>query len=73
METAAVILTSMSESDSHGPLKSRSTEGQALSRGRSTAQLLANRAGSSVGMPETTWTGNKHDKAKVFGATHSFC
>lgn len=55
METAAVILTSMSESDSHGPLKSRSTEGQLLSRGRSTAQLLANRAGSSVGMPETAY------------------
>lgn len=43
----------MSDSDWHGPLKSRSTEGQALLCGRSTAQLLANSAGSSVRMPET--------------------
>ena len=43
----------MSDSEWQGPLKSRSTEGQALSWGRSTAQLLANSAGSSVRMPKT--------------------
>lgn len=52
-QSSVNVLTSMSDSDWHGPLKSRSTEGQALSCGRSTAQLLANSAGSSVRMPET--------------------
>ena len=42
----------MSDSEWQGPLKSLSTEGQALSWGRSTAQLLANTAGSSVRMPK---------------------
>lgn len=48
-----LVLTSMSDSDWQGPLNSRSTEGHARSWGRSTAQLLANTAGSSVRMPGT--------------------
>lgn len=59
-KSVPVVLTSMSDSDWQAPLKSRSTEGQALSCGRSTAQLLPNTAGSSVRMPKTHSHGTQH-------------